>query len=114
MAPIALANKEMNSDHISTALTPKSALRLDEDSNSFNWTPKDVKTLALKYAAGGNFAFRSSNSIHDRVLFADGRVWLTGQSLKDAAKKKPTYIVEHDEPLMRTVYEDIWNKATVI
>ncbi len=76
--------------------------------------PADVKTLAQKYAAGGNFAFRTSNSIHDRVLFADGRVWLTGQSLKDAAKKKPTYIVEHDEPLMRTVYEDIWNKATVI
>jgi len=76
--------------------------------------PVDVKTLALKYAAGGNFAFRSSNSIHDRVLFADGRVWLTGQSLKDAAKKKPTYIVEHDEPLMRTVYETIWQAAPVI
>jgi len=59
-------------------------------------------------------AFRSSNSIHDRVLFADTRVWLTGQSLKDAAKKKPTYIVEHDEPLMRTVYEGIWASATVI
>ena len=76
--------------------------------------PVDVKTLALKYAAGGNFAFRSSNSIHDRVLFADGRVWLTGQSLKDAAKKKPTYIVEHDEPLMRTVYEAIWQASPVI
>jgi hypothetical protein len=76
--------------------------------------PADVKTLAQKYAAGGNFAFRSSNSIHDRVLFADNRVWLTGQSLKDAAKKKPTYIVEHDEPLMRGVYESIWSSATVI
>jgi hypothetical protein len=76
--------------------------------------PADVKTLAQKYAAGGNFAFRSSNSIHDRVLFADKRVWLTGQSLKDAAKKKPTYIVEHDEPLMRGVYESIWSAATVI
>jgi hypothetical protein len=76
--------------------------------------PADVLTLAQKYAAGGNFAFRSSNSIHDRVLFADGRVWLTGQSLKDAAKKKPTYIVEHDEPLMRGVYENIWQSATTI
>jgi hypothetical protein len=61
--------------------------------------PADVKVLAQKYATGGNFAFRNTNSIHDRVLFADGRVWVTGQSLKDAAKKKPTYIVEHDEPL---------------
>ncbi len=76
--------------------------------------PADVKILAQKYAAGGNFAFRSSNSIHDRVLFADDRVWLTGQSLKDAAKKKPTYIVEHDGPLMRGVYESVWNAATVI
>ena len=76
--------------------------------------PADVKILAQKYAAGGNFTFRSSNSIHDRVLFADSRVWLTGQSLKDAATKKPTYIVEHDEPLMRGVYESIWQAATVI
>lgn len=76
--------------------------------------PADVKTLAQKYAAGGNFSLRSSNSIHDRVLFVDSRVWLTGQSLKDAAKTKPTYIVEHDEPLMRMIYEDIWTKASVI
>ena len=76
--------------------------------------PADVKTLAEKYAAGGNLALRSSASIHDRVLFADNRVWLSGQSLKDAAKKKPTYIVEHDEPLMRSVYESIWQSASVI
>jgi hypothetical protein len=73
--------------------------------------PSDVMSLALKYASGGNFEFKSSNLIHDRVLFADNRVWLCGQSLKDAAKKKPTYIVEHDGPLMRVVYEGIWAKA---
>lgn len=76
--------------------------------------PPEVMALAQKYSAGGNFVFRSSISIHDRVLFADSRVWLTGQSLKDAAKKKPTYIVEHDEPLMRQVYESIWQGATII
>jgi hypothetical protein len=74
----------------------------------------DVRNLAQKYVAGGNFEFRRSDSIHDRVLFADNRVWLIGQSLKDAAKKKPTYIVEHDEPLMRGVYENIWHAASVI
>jgi hypothetical protein len=74
----------------------------------------DVLALAQKYASGGNFAFRTSNSIHDRVLFADNRVWLTGQSLKDAAKKKPTYIVEHDEPLMRGIYESIWGSAAEV
>jgi len=74
--------------------------------------PSSVLSLAQKYASGGNFQLRTTNAIHDRVLFADSRVWLSGQSLKDAAKKKPTYIVEHDEPLMRKVYEDIWSGAT--
>jgi hypothetical protein len=76
--------------------------------------PADVIVLAQKYAGGGNFPLRNSNSIHDRVLFADNRVWVIGQSLKDAAKKKPTYIIEHDEALMRGPYESIWQAATVI
>jgi len=76
--------------------------------------PASVQTLAQKYAAGGNLAFRTSTSIHDRVLFADNRVWLSGQSLKDAARKKPTYIVEHEEPLMRQVYEQIWSSASTL
>lgn len=70
--------------------------------------PPDVQALGLKYASGGNFEFRSSNSIHDRVIFADKRVWVCGQSLKDAAKKKATYIVETDETLMRPVYDAVW------
>jgi len=76
--------------------------------------PADVKTLAQKYAAGGNLDFRSSGAIHDRVLFADDRVWLIGQSLKDAARKKPTYIVEHDASLQRPIYELIWQAATAV
>jgi hypothetical protein len=73
--------------------------------------PAPVHSIAQKYASGGNLQFRDSNAIHDRILFADNRVWVVGQSLKDAAKKKPTYVVEHDEPLMRAVYEEIWSKA---
>jgi hypothetical protein len=76
--------------------------------------PTSALSLAQKYASGGNFQFRTTNAIHDRVLFVDNRVWLSGQSLKDAAKKKPTYIVEHDEPLMRRAYEDIWTKAAPV
>jgi hypothetical protein len=71
----------------------------------------DVMALGQKYSSGGNFELRSSATIHDRVIFADNRVWLCGQSLKDAAKKKPTYIVEFDEALMRPVYEAIWAAA---
>ena len=79
-----------------------------------NNVPSDVKALAQKYASGGNLQFRSSASVHDRVIFVDKRVWLSGQSIKDAAKKKPTYIVEHDEPLMREIYERIWQSALVV
>ena len=79
-----------------------------------NNIPVDVKALAQKYASGGNLQFRNSTLIHDRVIFADNRVWVAGQSIKDAAKKKPTYIVEHDEPLMREIYERIWQSASVV
>jgi hypothetical protein len=79
-----------------------------------NNVPSDVKVLAQKYASGGNLQFRVSTSVHDRVIFADKRVWLSGQSIKDAAKKKPTYIVEHDEPPMREIYERIWQSASVV
>lgn len=76
--------------------------------------PTAVQALGQKYATGGNFQFRSSNAIHDRVIFVDKRAWVCGQSLKDAAKRKPTYIVEVDEGLMRAPYENIWGSATVI
>lgn len=76
--------------------------------------PAQVLSLAQKYASGGNLKCKSSNAIHDRVIFVDNRVWVSGQSLKDAAKKKPTYIIEHDEGLMRAIYEDIWGKAAVV
>lgn len=76
--------------------------------------PSDVQALAHKYATGGNFGFRTTNAIHDRVLFADAHVWVIGQSIKDAAKKKPTYIVEFEEPVMRPIYEGLWNSANVL
>ncbi len=73
----------------------------------------ELLAVAGKYAGGGNFSLRTSDKIHDRVVFVDHRVWLAGQSLKDAAKKKPTYIVEHDAERMREVYESMWANATV-
>ena len=73
-----------------------------------------VLALGLKYASGGNVGFRCSKQIHDRVIFVDQRVWVCGQSLKDAAKRKPTYIVEFGEALMRPVYEPLWNSAQPI
>jgi hypothetical protein len=79
-----------------------------------NNLPGDALTVASKYAAGGNLQLRTTKAIHDRAIFADDRVWLVGQSLKDAAKQKPTYLIEHDGVLMLPIYEDIWSKATVL
>jgi hypothetical protein len=59
---------------------------------------------------------RCSDKIHDRVLFLDGRsCWVLGQSIKDAAKAKPTYLAPLDENttvLKKTTYEQIWTVAT--
>jgi hypothetical protein len=78
-----------------------------------NNLPADALTVASKYAAGGNLQLRTTKAIHDRAIFADDRLWLVGQSLKDAAKQKPTYLIEHDGTLMSPLYEDIWNKAQI-
>jgi len=74
----------------------------------------NVLTVANKYATGGNLCLRTTNAIHDRLILIDGRVWFVGQSIKDAAKKKPTYIVEQDGTLVRPIYESIWNSATAV
>jgi hypothetical protein len=61
---------------------------------------------------------RESAAIHDRVIFVDERsCWVLGQSIKDAAKTKPTYLapLDHDTVLLKlSVYEDIWKSAVRI
>jgi hypothetical protein len=37
---------------------------------------------------------KKSSETHDRILIIDGRAWVIGQSIKDGANEKPTYIVE--------------------
>ena len=72
-----------------------------------------VRTVAAKYAAGHTrFELRVTNDAHDRVLFVDDRCWVIGQSIKDAARKKPTYIIEVMAPPMQNIYEQIWATAT--
>ncbi len=80
-----------------------------------NQVSNSLQVVAEKFAKRGNFELRSSKDAHDRVVFADDRCWVIGQSIKDAAKKKPTYIVEHSgATLMRGMYEAIWNSAGVV
>jgi hypothetical protein len=73
-----------------------------------------LETVARKYAGRGNFELRASTDVHDRAVFADDRCWVIGQSIKDAARKKPTYIVEHTSSTMRPIYEAIWAKAVTV
>ncbi len=77
--------------------------------------PDQLKLVAEKFAKRGGFELRSSNGVHDRVVFADDRCWVIGQSIKDAAVKKPTYIVEHTgADAMRGIYEPLWNAGTTV
>lgn len=73
----------------------------------------NVRKVAAMYerSRSGPFELRSSKAIHDRVLFLDSRGWVSGASLKDAAKVKPTYLVELSEPsltALKEAHEKIW------
>jgi hypothetical protein len=61
---------------------------------------------------------KQSSALHDRVIFVDGYVcWLIGQSLKDAAKAKPTYLVQAPPDVVSEKlknYEEIWSAASTL
>lgn len=67
---------------------------------------------------GNILEIRKSKTLHDRVIFIDGYVcWLIGQSVKDAAKAKPTYLVQLPPDVVTTKlanYEEIWSVAVVL
>jgi len=74
-----------------------------------------LRAVAGKFATRGNFELRSSGDVHDRVVFANDRCWVIGQSIKDAAQKKPTYIVEHTgSGPMKEIYEALWARAAPV
>jgi hypothetical protein len=77
----------------------------------------NLEAVAKKYAASHSVDLRSGPDVHDRHIFVDDRCWTVGQSIKDAAKKRPTYMVELSAGLvatMRKIYEDLWTKAAVV
>jgi hypothetical protein len=102
-------------DHYLNSRKPEVNVRLLLSKN-----PENVKPAAEKYRQqyGDVLEIRMSNKIHDRVIFVDRYVcWIVGQSLKDAAKAKPTYLA----PLAPDVvpaklddYESIWAEAQAI
>jgi hypothetical protein len=77
----------------------------------------NVETIARMYASNRPLELRSSAAGHDRAVFLDQRGWVIGQSIKDAARNKPTYMIELEEPLLnavRDIYNRLWATATVL
>lgn len=74
-----------------------------------------VQAVAAKFSKRGQFELRTSGGTHDRHIFLDSRGWVIGQSIKDAALRKPTYIVELNDPTaLRNIYEQVWSTASSI
>jgi len=77
----------------------------------------NAETVAKMYATNRSLTLRSSADVHDRMLFIDPRGWVIGQSIQDAARKKPTYLIELEEPSLSTerdIHNRIWAAATIV
>lgn len=82
-----------------------------------NRVSSNLEMAAKLCAAGHALELRASPNVHDRAVFADDRGWVLGQSLKDAAKAKPTYLVELAEPALtalRKAHYTVWSGARSI
>jgi len=58
--------------------------------------PKIARMFARKHKA--KFETRESPLCHDRAIFIDEHGWVIGQSIKDLAKNKPSYLRKLDSP----------------
>lgn len=102
-------------DHYLSARKPEVNVRL-----MLNHKAESILPAATKYVAqhGQILEIRKSKSLHDRVVFVDGYVcWVIGQSVKDAAKAKPTYLVQLPPdvvPAKLENYEQIWASANAL
>ena len=59
-----------------------------------------------------NLKVKNSQDFHDRFLIVDGKGYIIGPSLKDAADKKPATVVsldKEDSQKLKTLFEDLWS-----
>lgn len=102
-------------DHYVVSKKPEATVRLLISKNAEN-----VKAAAEKYRSqhGEILEVRKNRKTHDRVIFIDDfSCWVVGQSIKDAAKAKPTYL----SPLAPDIvsiklkeYNEIWSNSNQI
>lgn len=59
---------------------------------------------------------RETLHCHDRAIFFDKKEgWVMGQSIKDAAKNKPTYLIRLKNPgRLETLYDILWSNGNVL
>jgi hypothetical protein len=98
-----------------TAISPGVAVRLLTRKSTAALRPAMEKFIAQSKM---RIEVRCSGAIHDRVVFLDDRsCWVLGQSIKDAAKSKPTYLAplsDDTAQLKMAAYEQIWVAAIPI
>ena len=99
-------------DHYLVSRQQAVTVRLLSNRNAESLVPSS-QTYAAQH--GAVLQLRKSSSIHDRLIFVDRYVcWLIGQSVKDAAKAKPTYLVQAPPDIVPEKlqnYESIWASA---
>jgi len=73
---------------------------------------KFTQVAKLFKQRNSNFEVRLLNTIHDRELIVDDRVWILGQSLKDAGSSGPLSIVElRNSESAKNLFNELWNTA---
>lgn len=84
--------------------------------NSNNGKSTFLKIGNIFKSQNKNIEARESPNIHDRAIFCDNQeVWVMGQSIKDAAKNKPTYLVKlKDNKKLNSIYQKIWLSSTKV
>lgn len=67
---------------------------------------------AKRFTKEFSFCIKKSNSFHDRFLIVDGKGYILGPSLKDAADKKPATLVilgKDDSKKLEDLFLNFWN-----
>jgi hypothetical protein len=103
-------------DSYVVASAPTISIRLLAGTQQQYFSPLVAAVKAYNASYKTTIEVRRSSGLHDRVLVIDaGPVWVMGQSIKDAAKKSPTYLAlldPHVAHLKREHYEQIWAEAS--
>ena len=100
-----------------SAVTKTASVRLLMNKNK---VPAGMSASLTKFVTQNQMKVeaRHSSQLHDRALFLDEfSCWVLGQSIKDAAKSKPTYLAPLDASVARlkkAIYDDIWVNAAPI